>query len=87
MDEPLDRRRRRLRYRSWHRGTRELDLILGPFADVHMEALGPAELDDFEALLDVPDAEVFDWISGKAPPPVRFGSGLGELIRNFKYHS
>ncbi len=87
MAESLDIRRKRLRYRSWHRGTRELDLILGRFADAHMDALDVAALDDFEALLDIADAEVFAWINGHAPAPVAFRSRIGELIRNFKYHS
>lgn len=88
MAESLeDIRRKRLRYRSWHRGTRELDLILGRFADAHMGELDTAALDDFEALLEAADAEVFAWINGRAPAPLAFQSKVGDLIRNFKYHS
>ena len=50
--EDIAIRRRRLRYRAWHRGTRELDLLLGPFADAELDSMEPAELDRFEALLD-----------------------------------
>ena len=51
-------RRKKLQFRSWHRGTRELDLILGPFADAAIETLDAAELDDYERLLDVQDDEL-----------------------------
>jgi antitoxin CptB len=56
--EGLDERRRRLLFRSWHRGTREMDLIMGRFADATIEALGDAELDAFERLADVPEPEL-----------------------------
>ena len=69
MTSTLERRRRRLRYRAWHRGTREADLILGRFADAHLSGFGEAELAAFEALLERPDPEIFDWIHGTAPVP------------------
>ena len=52
--EGLDERRRRLLFRAWHRGMREMDLIIGRFADAHIATLSDAELDEFERLLDVP---------------------------------
>ena len=48
----LDPRRRKILFRSWHRGTREMDLIMGRFADVHIGDFSEAELDDFERLID-----------------------------------
>ena len=63
-------RRKRLLFRSWHRGTRESDLILGRFADAHLARFDEAQLDHYEALLDCADADIFDWVSGRiAPPP------------------
>src|SRR5215470_16486949 len=62
-------RRKRLSFRSWHRGTRESDLILGRFADAYLTAFDEVQLDRYEALLDYPDADIFDWISGRAAPP------------------
>ncbi|MBV9688019.1 MAG: succinate dehydrogenase assembly factor 2 [Alphaproteobacteria bacterium] len=62
-------RRKRLSFRSWHRGTRETDLILGRFADVYLTSFDDGQLDRYEALLDCPDADIFDWVSGRAAPP------------------
>ena len=74
-------RRKRLRFRAWHRGMREVDLILGPFADAHLETLDPPKLDDFEALLAVPDNDLYDWFTGREAPPRQFNLTLVELIR------
>jgi antitoxin CptB len=64
---PLDVRRRKLKFRSWHRGIREMDLIMGRFADACLDALSEAELDDYERLLDVPDQQFFAWMNGTEP--------------------
>jgi antitoxin CptB len=70
VPSPSDIRRKRLLFRSWHRGTRETDLILGRFADAHLAGFDDAQLDRYEALLECNDADLFDWVSGRAPPPV-----------------
>lgn len=67
--EQLSMRLRRLRYRAWHRGTREMDLMLGPFADAKLPTMSPAELDRFEALLDEMDTDLLDWLMGAVPAP------------------
>lgn len=73
--------RRRLRFRSWHRGTREADLLLGGFADAHVEGFGPAELAAYERLLDNPDPDLWDWIVGRAPvPPEEDGPVTRQLL-------
>jgi antitoxin CptB len=69
VTSPSDIRRKRLLFRSWHRGTRESDLILGRFADAHLATFDEAELDLYEALLDCADADIFDWVAGRAVPP------------------
>jgi antitoxin CptB len=66
-DEAL--RKRRLKFRVWHRGMREVDLILGRFADAHLAGLDDADLACFEALLDVPDQELFAWVIGQEAIP------------------
>lgn len=70
----LDPRRRKLLFRSWHRGMREVDLILGAFADARIDALTEAELDQYERLLETPDTKLISWLTGQrsledAPEP------------------
>ncbi|HUB96619.1 MAG TPA: succinate dehydrogenase assembly factor 2 [Stellaceae bacterium] len=80
MTEFMDVRRKKLLFRSWHRGTREADLLLGPYADSHVAQMTPAELDQFEALLEEADDDLYDWISGRVEaPPDRFGALLRRL--------
>jgi antitoxin CptB len=65
----MDDRRKQLRFRAWRRGFRELDLILGAFADRRLAAMSAAELNSFAALLEAPDQDVYAWIVGQASPP------------------
>ncbi len=67
-EEARDVRIRRLRIRSWRRGTREMDLILGPYADGPLAALEAPELDAYEVLLEQPDPDLYAWVSGVAAP-------------------
>jgi antitoxin CptB len=79
--EDLTIRRRRLRYRAWHRGTRELDLLLGPFADATTEQMGEAELDRFEKLLDVDESALQGWFFGQSLiPPAADRDLIGRII-------
>jgi antitoxin CptB len=80
-----DIRRKRLRFRAWHRGTREADLILGSFADAHLAGFDEASLDAFEALLECPDAELFDWITRRAPPPQEHNTDVTRLLLAFQF--
>jgi antitoxin CptB len=80
MSEDPEIRRKRLRFRSWHRGTREVDLLLGPFADRHLPELTPRQLDRYEALLGENDATLYDWISGRVAPPPEQDSDVLRLI-------
>lgn len=72
MKKPLidhETRVKRLRYRSWHRGWKETDLILGTFADEKLASFSPEIIDIYEQLLDENDADIWDWLVGKLPPP------------------
>ena len=68
--EGLDPRRRKLLFRSWHRGIREMDLILGSFADAEIAILTDAELDQYEDLLELQDADLLSWVTGDSRVPV-----------------
>ena len=61
--------RKRLHFRAVRRGFKEADAIFGAFADIHLGELNEAELASFEALLDAPDQDVYDWLRGHAPVP------------------
>jgi antitoxin CptB len=74
--DPHAERRRRIAFRAGRRGTHENDLLLGRFAEAHLAAMDVAELDAFEAILDLPDVELFDWIAGRAAVPVEHDSVL-----------
>lgn len=68
-DRLADPRRRKLRFRAARRGFKEADAIFGAYAEMHLSALSERELDSFEALLNVPDQEVYDWLRGYVPVP------------------
>jgi len=70
--QELDVRRKRLIFRSEHRGMREMDLILGPFARTHIADLTGDELDQYESLLEISDADLFHWITGRESVPEPF---------------
>ncbi|PLX39537.1 MAG: succinate dehydrogenase assembly factor 2 [Hyphomicrobiales bacterium] len=65
----LDVRRKRNLYRAWHRGMREMDLLMGPFAEARLGDMSEEELDQFEALLDIPDQDLFSYITGTKEMP------------------
>jgi antitoxin CptB len=71
-----DIRRKKALFRAQRRGFRELDLIFGAFADAHLMALEGIELERFEALLSVPDWQMFDWIMGHVAVPQAFDDGV-----------
>lgn len=81
--EGLDHRRKRLLFRCWHRGTREMDLILGRFADAHITELTDQEMDDLENLMEVSDPELFSAYSGKIDLPPQVAKELFARIQAF----
>jgi antitoxin CptB len=79
----LDLRRRRLLYRLWHRGTREMDLVLGRFADAAIGALSSEEIAELERLAEVPDPELYDWLTGASPVPASYDIAVFRQLRAF----
>jgi antitoxin CptB len=80
----LDDRRKRLLFRCWHRGTREMDLVLGRFADAEIANLSEHELAEFEHLMDVPDPDLYAALTGNVPAAPEFANGLFERIKSFR---
>jgi antitoxin CptB len=82
-NEDIEVRKRRILFRAWHRGTREMDLILGRFADVHVSRLGEREIEILETLMEMPDPDIYNWIIGAKPAPPEFDTPLLKQIRDF----
>ncbi len=78
-------RLKRLRFLAWRRGFREMDLIMGRFADARIEGLGEAGLAEFERLLDAPDQEVYAWISGRAETPSNFDGPVLQALKAYRF--
>jgi len=81
--EGLDLRRRKLKFRLWHRGIREMDLVMGGFADAELAGLKDADLSEVEAWLDVPDQQMFAWVNGSETPPADLDTPLFRKLRTF----
>jgi antitoxin CptB len=80
----LDDRRKRLLFRCWHRGTREMDLILGRFADAEIAGLTDDELGQLEHLIDVPDPDLYAAMTGQVPLAPEYASRLFDRIKAFR---
>ena len=78
-------RRKRLIFRSWHRGMRETDLMLGRFADRHVATMTAEQLDRYEALIESPDPDIYNWVTGAEPVPPSHDTDVMRLLQNFKY--
>lgn len=83
-DELLEVRRRRLLYRSEHRGNKENDILLGQFARAHVMGFDAAQLDQYEALLGESDNDIFDWASGRAPVPPDKDTPVLRMVTAFR---
>ncbi len=70
-DIAVETRRRRLLWRASHRGIREMDILVGGFARDRLATMTAAELDEFEALIALPDNDLFDWLIRSVPVPER----------------
>ena len=80
MDEMLESRLKRLRMRSWRRGTKEMDLILGGFADAELAKLPPDALDAHEAMMAEHDQDLYAWITGAAAAPPEHDAALRRVL-------
>lgn len=85
IDDAQAARRRRLKFRSWHRGTRESDLLMGSFADACIDGFTVEQLDRYEDILKEEDPDIYDWMNGRAPLPERVDHDVMRMMCNFKY--
>jgi antitoxin CptB len=79
MDETAEARLKRMRMRSWRRGTKEMDLVLGPYADAHLAGMDAGELAVYEVLLAENDQDLMAWILGQSAPPPAISGLLGRI--------
>ena len=83
--EGLSVRRRKLLFRAWRRGVREMDLIVGRFADAYIERLDEPALDDFERLIEVPNNELYAWLVGETAVPADHDTAVLRELRTFHH--
>jgi len=85
--EGLDPRRRRILFRCWHRGMREVDLLLGQFADARIDQLSEDELDQLEHFMDAQDVDIFSWFAGSKPVDPAYARPIFDTIKAFHTHN
>jgi antitoxin CptB len=85
--EPMDRtdRLKRLRFRAWHRGTREADLLVGGFFDAHSKSWSEEDVERFETLLEEQDVDIMAWAFGTAEAPERYRGDMLRALRTVNY--
>jgi antitoxin CptB len=79
MTETAEARLKRMTMRSWRRGTKEMDLVLGPWADAHLAGLDGGTLDTYDALLEENDQDLMAYIFGQQEPPARLAGLLAQI--------
>ncbi|MBT5190951.1 MAG: succinate dehydrogenase assembly factor 2 [Rhodospirillaceae bacterium] len=84
VGEDLEIRRKRLRYHSWHRGTKELDLVLGQFAERYLPDMSVEDLDRYEAIINENEHDIYAWLAGREAVPVEHDHHIMKMILNFK---
>ena len=84
MQEDLAIRIKRLKYRSWHRGTKELDLVIGNFADKNLEKMTVAEIDQFEAIIEEDEFVIYNWLTRKDPIPAEHQNAVMDRLLSFE---
>jgi len=81
--QDLEVRRRRTKFRAWHRGTREMDLLLGPYTDHIINDISAEDLTVLEALIEVPDQHLFAWVCDREPVPDNYNTSIYQGLVTF----
>jgi len=79
MAETGEARLKRMKMRSWRRGTKEMDIILGPYADARLAGMDAAALDRFDVLLEENDQDLLPWVLGQVPAPAHLADLIAEI--------
>lgn len=83
QDNSLENWRKKMIFRSWHRGTREIDLLLGRFADENIPNFDAEQLRQYEELLQNNDPDLYNWITGKEEPPANVMTDVLKIIMSY----
>ena len=79
MTETAEARLKRMAMRSWRRGTKEMDLVLGPYADAHLAAMDATTLALYDRLLGENDQDLLPWVLGQTPAPEDYAGLIAEI--------
>ena len=82
--ETLENKRKRLIFRSWHRGTREMDIIMGSFADRHIPGFSEDQLSEYDDILSLNDPDLYNWYTQKEDVPANLDTEVMGLLLSFK---
>ena len=81
--EGLDAKRRRLLFRAWHRGIKEMDIVMGRFADAHIATFTDDDMEALELLMTVPDQQLLACVLGAEAPEPEFDTPMFHRLRDF----
>lgn len=80
MSEDIENMRKRLKFRSWHRGTREMDLLMGSFADRHLPEFSDEQLSQYEQILEYSDPDLYNWMTEREQPPANLVNDVLSML-------
>ncbi|ABM45411.1 hypothetical protein X471_00252 [Bartonella bacilliformis str. Heidi Mejia] len=83
-NQQLDIRRRRLIFRAWHRGIREMDLVFGPYVDAHISKMSDKAISELEYIMSFEDRDLLTWITGEAITPPKVDTPLFRDVINYR---
>lgn len=82
--ETIENKRKRLIFRSWHRGTREMDIIMGRFADAYISKFSDSQLNQYDTILSLSDPDLYNWYTQKEELPANLRSEVMDIFLSFK---
>jgi antitoxin CptB len=85
MNDPLNSTRKKLRWRAWHRGTKELDHLLGQFADLHLPKMDEAQLSEFSKFMEEPEPDLMNWLTDISSLPDQLPTFLDEWLSAYRF--
>ncbi|MBA5776560.1 succinate dehydrogenase assembly factor 2 [Stappia sp. F7233] len=80
----LDARRKRILFRAQHRGIKEMDILIGGYVNAHIATMPEADLNEIEALMEIPDQDLLSWMTGSREVPARVNTPLYRAIIAFR---